>query len=625
MISDESIEKVKDAINIKDVIGDYLNLKRKGKDWVAICPYHNERSASFTVSPAKSIFKCFGCGRGGDAIQFVMDQEKVGYIGAIQYLAKKYNIEIEAYEQKAYVKPLPRLEKLSAKALDFLENKRQISNNTLLRFNITEAVEWMPGVEKEVPVICFNYYKDGELINIKFRGPEKTFKLASQAELILYNLDAIKGEKKAIIVEGEIDCLTLHECGIYHVVSVPNGTPPNGKFRLEYMDNCWQYFTDKEEVIIATDDDMVGRKLRDELARRIGMEKCKQVKFPEGCKDPNEILLKLGRESVIEVFNNPIDWPLEGLYTSEEWEPEVDDFYFNGYPEGYKTRIPGFDELLSFYPGQLTTVTGTPGAGKSEFVDYIMTTLSVFESIKWAVFSFEAPVPVHVSKLTEKFAQKAFDFRKNPAHRMSESEYQYAKAKVKKYFHFGKISKLDVTMDGLIKKAEELVKAKGITGLLFDPWNCIEHKNGDLSETLYTLTCLNKLISFLEKYKVMGILIAHPTKLVKDKRTGKYPIPTLYNIAGSAHFFNRTDNGLSIVRDLNTNQVDVYVQKVKLSWLGKIGYTSFWYDTMTRQYNFVPALGGDDVQQTPLQAPMPPVQPGAVQGDMWQPVDTEGF
>ena len=92
------------------------------------------------------------------------------------------------------------------------------------------------------------------------------------------------------------------------------------------------------------------------------------------------------------------------------------------------------------------------------------------------------------------------------------------------------------------------------------------------------------LTSFLDKYQVHGFLVAHPTKLQKDKRTGKYEIPTLYNISGSAHFFNRTHNGISVYRDFQTNMVDVYVQKVKWSWLGKLGYATFHYDTMTRQY-----------------------------------------
>ena len=79
-------------------------------------------------------------------------------------------------------------------------------------------------------------------------------------------------------------------------------------------------------------------------------------------------------------------------------------------------------------------------------------------------------------------------------------------------------------------------------------------------------------------------LIAHPTKLQKDKATGKYEVPTMYSISGSANFFNKTDNGLTIYRDFETNVVTAYVQKIRWWWLGKIGFTSFSFNTLTRQY-----------------------------------------
>jgi len=130
-----------------------------------------------------------------------------------------------------------------------------------------------------------------------------------------------------------------------------------------------------------------------------------------------------------------------------------------------------------------------------------------------------------------------------------------------------------------------LVLRKGIKGLLVDPWNYIEHKiPAGYSETQYISEALTEFRTFCLKYGVHGIIIAHPTKLQKEKSTGKYEVPTLYSVSGSAHFFNKTDNGLSVWRDFETNVVDVYIQKVRDSWLGKIGFTSFNYNTMTRQY-----------------------------------------
>jgi twinkle protein len=603
MISEASIEQVKAQMEITEVVGSFVKLKKHGVNLTGNCPFHQERTPSFTVSKEKQVFKCFGCGKGGDAIAFLIEHEKHSYLDAIKWLANRYNIELEEYQKREYQKPVPRLEKLGQKALKFFENERLISNNTLLRFNITEANEYMPGPNKEVPVICFNYYRGEQLVNIKFRGPQKSFKLAKDAELIFYNLDALKGCNEAVIVEGEIDCLTLHECGIYNVVSVPNGAA-KGNQRLEYLDNCFQFFTDKTKIILAVDNDGPGNNLRNELARRLGHERCYQVKYPEGCKDANDVLRQHGKDAVVEMITSATEWPIQGIVTMDEMYPEVLDYFENGYPKGFRTHIPDFDDYLTFYPGQLTTVTGIPGSGKSEFVDYLMTSLTRFHGWSWAICSFECPPAIHVTKLAEKFTDRSFSFRKNPDHRISTRQFEYAISMIDKHFHFINLSMVDVTMEGLIKKAEELVLRKGINGLLFDPWNCIEHKSGEQSETKYTLTCLNTLINFLDKYGVHGFLVAHPTKLAKDKRTGKYEIPTMYSISGSAHFFNRTHNGLSIYRDFQTNVVDVYVQKVKWSWLGKLGYASFHYDTMIRKYLPIngtpPELGEGNWKQTDL-------------------------
>jgi twinkle protein len=583
MISEASIEQVKAQMEIAEVIGGFVKLKKHGVNLTGNCPFHSEKTPSFTVSKEKQIFKCFGCGKSGDSISFLIEHEKLSYLEAIKWLATKYNIELGEYQKKEFVKPVARLEKLSSKALQFFEQERQISNNTLLRFNITEATEWMPQLNREATVICFNYYRKEELVNIKFRGPQKSFKLAKDAELIFYNLDSIEGSREAVIVEGEIDCLTMHECGVYNSVSVPNGAA-KGNQKLEYLDNCFQFFTDKTKIILAVDNDVPGQNLRNELARRLGYERCYQVKYPEGCKDANDVLRQHGKEAVQEMISGAVQWPIEGIMSMDEMYAEVLDYFENGYPKGCRAHIPDFDDYLTFYPGQLTVVTGIPGSGKSEFIDYLMTSLTRFHDWSWGICSFECQPQIHVTKLAEKFTNRSFSFRKNPDQRINKNQFEYAIGMIDKYFHFVNLSIVDVTMEGLIKKAEEMVLRYGIRGFLFDPWNCIEHKSGEQSETKYTLTCLNMLINFLDKYQVHGFLVAHPTKLMKDKRTGKYEIPTLYNISGSAHFFNRTHNGISVYRDFQTNVVDVYVQKVKWSWLGKLGYASFHYDTMTRQY-----------------------------------------
>lgn len=222
----------------------------------------------------------------------------------------------------------------------------------------------MPKAGSEIRVICFNYLKDGELVNIKFRGKDKDFRLNKDSELIFYNLDAIKGEKEAVIVEGEMDCLALYEAGIYNVVSVPNGAN-KGSQKLEYLDNCWQYFEDKERIILMTDNDEPGQSLRDEISRRLCRERCFKVKYPEGCKDANDTLINGSKTILREVYESAAQWPIDGVFTTEEMFEDVLRFYQDGYPKGTSLGIPQFDEYLSLVPGQLTIVTGIPEAGKA--------------------------------------------------------------------------------------------------------------------------------------------------------------------------------------------------------------------------------------------------------------------
>ncbi|WP_162340141.1 DNA primase [Cyclobacterium salsum] len=94
-ISDQTTDKVRDRVDIEDVVNDYVTLKKKGQNLWACCPFHQEKTPSFSVSPAKQIYKCFGCGKAGDPIQFIMDIEGIGFIEAIRHLATKYGIEIE--------------------------------------------------------------------------------------------------------------------------------------------------------------------------------------------------------------------------------------------------------------------------------------------------------------------------------------------------------------------------------------------------------------------------------------------------------------------------------------------------------------------------------------------------
>lgn len=543
------------GINPKDVRG--------GKAYCPKChdTRKHRKDKSLSVDLESGMFNCHnpGCGYRGCAV--VIEKPK-----------------------KEFVKPVARLEKLGSKALEFFEKDRGISNNTLLRLNITEAKEWMPQFEKEAPVICFNYYRSGELINIKFRGPQKSFKMAKDAELIFYNLDAIQDDDEAVIVEGEIDCLTMHECGIYNSVSVPNGAS-GGSAKLEYLDNCWEYFENKKKIILATDGDDAGMGLREELARRLGKERCYTVSYPDGCKDANEVKLKLGADAVKDLVKNAKEWPLEGVRSMDDMYDTLRIWYERGYPKGDTAGVPGLDKLITWTGKQITTITGIPGHGKDEFTNWIMAMLAVNCGWVWGDCGFEEEPEQTASKLAEKISGKCFDHRKDPTKRMTVDDFEKSVRIIEKHFHFFETEEIETDIDTLLSIADRLVLKFGIKGLRLNPWNFIENNTG-IEGTEYVSAVYTKIIKWARKRGVHVFVIAHTTKIGKDKN-GKFEIPNLYNISGSAHFFNKTHNGITIYLDFTTQICTVYIQKVKQSWLGQKGFVSYRYDVFTRQYELV--------------------------------------
>jgi twinkle protein len=489
----------------------------------------------------------------------------------------------EKIEKKNYTVPQINNTQLSDKTLAWFLS-RGISKATIIRFGITESIEWMPQEEKEMNCINFNYFKDEKPVNVKFRDAKKNFKLVKGAELILYNVDAIKDSEEAIICEGEIDCLSFHEAGLYHAVSVPNGAS-KGNQKLDYIDNCWKYFEGKKKIILATDKDEAGIALREELARRLGKERCYIFQYPEECKDANEILVKGGVKDLQNCLNYIIEYPVEGITSISDIEERINSIYKNGYPKGIRIGFNNLDELITWRTGELTAFTGIPGSGKSEFVDQVMIKLTVLQDWKWGVFSAEnQPEELHFAKLSEKYVGKTF-YSTNNDYRMDHEELYKAKVFLNEHLFFVNIDENNITLDGLLAKARELVLRKGINAFLIDPWNYIEHKiPSGYTETQYISEALTKLSRFAKLNNIHIVVVAHPTKISKND-DGKYRVATLYDIAGSAHWFNKIDNGVSVYRDFESGIVDVHVQKIRFKFIGKIGKASFVWDKHTGRYS----------------------------------------
>jgi twinkle protein len=471
---------------------------------------------------------------------------------------------------------------LSNNAVKWFES-RKITQSILNEFKVTEGAEWMPQTQNSVNTIQFNYFKFGELVNVKYRDGAKNFKLFKDGEMIFYNLDATINNNVIIIVEGEMDVLAMAQSGFKNVISVPNGCNDKGKINMDYLDNCIDYFVEDCRFLLALDNDKVGNRLKDELARRLGYENCSTITFKD-CKDANDCLIKYGIIGVTESIEAAKEYPIEGVFNAIDIQDSIWDYYNNGLPSGFGIGMHEFDMFLKFQPGYLTVITGIPCHGKSEFLDFLMCRLNISHDWKFALYSPENhPLQLHFSKLAEKIIGKPFDGQ----NRMSPLDLTTTIEYLKDVFYFVNPAE-NFTLDNILTAVKSLVRKKGVKAFVIDAWNKLEH-NYSTNETKYISEQLDKIVTFCEKNSVHCFLVAHPTKIQKDKATGKFEIPNLYSISGSANFYNKAANGITVYRDYENFTTEVYIQKVKFKHWGQTGCCQLaWDKTNGRYYKGMP-------------------------------------
>ena len=547
------------VINLADK-KDYLITVNKTGENQMLCPVcssdrKNKTAKVFSFNAQKGAGRCNHC-------QVVLVEKK-------DFIPKAKEI--------VYKQPLFKNNTSYSKQVVKFFTDRKIDEKTLLEFKITESNEWMPKAQKEVPAINFNYFRNGELVNIKYRSGGKDFKLFKDAELIFYNLDCSIEYEEIIIVEGEMDCLAMAQSGYKNCVSVPNGAGM-GKINFDYLDNCIDSFSDTCKFILAVDNDSAGLHLQNELGRRLGFENCTKVAFKD-CKDANDCLIKYGVNGIIESMTDKKEFPIEGVFDANDIQKDIYDYYNNGLPKGCGVDIYELDTHIRFQEGYKTIITGIPGHGKSEFLDFLICKLNIIHGWKFALYSPENhPLELHFSKFAEKVIGKPFEGnnRINPVELDAMIQYH-----AKNYFFIN--PKENFSLDNILQTVKSLVRKKGVNAFVIDAWNKLDH-HYTTNETKYISEQLDKLSMFCEKQKVHLFLIAHPTKISKDKSTGKFEIPNLYNISGSANFYNKTDNGITVYRNFDENITEIYIQKIKFKHWGKIGCVHMAWDYNNGRY-----------------------------------------
>lgn len=484
--------------------------------------------------------------------------------------------------KKDYSKPQSELRNLSEPVIKWF-SARGISNQTLLRYKVTEGVEYMPQAQEQRNTIQFNYFYENELVNIKFRDRDKNFKLVSGAMLCPYGIDVAldNSNDELVIVEGEIDVLSFYEAGVRNTISVPNGAS-KGNQKLEWLEDLYGLFEGRR-ILLATDTDEPGVALKNELARRFGKSNCLVVSFPEDCKDANDTLLKYGKDVLMSCYTNATPFPVEGVEDASSKSNDLLALYDLGYPEGYELDWD-MDADFKWYASQVTLITGIPGSGKTTWLKNVLARLASLHGWKSLIYSAEeANTEFALADLISIMTDKSF-FYSPTSKRVTKEEVQQLTPFLTDHFKYYKLMDADLTIEGVLSKAEEMVKRHGINALVIDNMSTIERgmsKNSDNRH--HTIgEMMGDIVKFARNYGVHVFIVAHPKKMAKIN--GKHELPTGYDVGDSSHYYNKPDNGLTVHRNRETGITEVHKWKVRFRYTGQEGVDYFRFNIHTSKF-----------------------------------------
>jgi twinkle protein len=420
-------------------------------------------------------------------------------------------------------------------------------------------------------VLCFPYFLDGKMVNCKYQGADKRRWAIKGAPLVFYGIDLARElhrqypDAPLVITEGEVDCLTALTAGSI-AVSVPNGAPggngevpydpPEGAddkgFGYLINGNGLDFIGDFAEIVIATDGDEPGIRLREELARRIGRARARFLRYPPGTKDLNEVWQKYGQLAATELLRLAPRFPLRGLHRFADYldEPPI---------IGHSTGIDRLDPFLRPHLGSLMVVTGIPAHGKSTFACALAASMARKHGWPVAISSFEMRANRVRQVMVNAIANHPFE----PG---TESERRIAGEWIDENCVMIDPRDWDVsvTVDWFCRRVVEAVRRYGTRIWIADPWGDFNHPTWRGSITTdYISDAIRKLRRLSAELDMLGLVIAHPVKMGQDA-DGEYVMPKLYDVSGSAHFHNKTDFGLTVYRSKVLHEaVKINIEKVR--------------------------------------------------------------
>jgi twinkle protein len=497
--------------------------------------------------------------------------------------------------------PLPT--ELEPWALDYFETLRHITEPTLRAFGVVSSERVWNG--KPAHVLHFPYYSGGILVNAKHRAvkiggiPSKEFRQEPGAVRTMFGMNVCPPDARAVVlVEGEIDALSVYEIGWANVISLPDGAAKHaqdGKLAA-LLDPPVKALLDAATiVVIATDADEPGQACRDALIEVIGAVKCWTVQWPDDCNDANAVLVKHGADALDAVLEKakPVDLP--GVHDFSEDYEDVLRIYEHGHEPGASTGWSTLDELVTLHKGSVYLCTGIPSHGKTSMMVAMLMNAVKHHEWRGAMFN---PEMGNAATILSKLAQltAAAPMLPGAQERMSRETLIEAMEWVRERIWLIDAAQQDdegyatLGLPELLTRAEAAHLRHGIDFLYIDPWNRLDAaRPRHMTATEYVSFAMNALGRFARRHNILILLVAHPTKQDAGKSGEHEAMPTPYSISDSAHWYAMADVILGVHREkYDPDRKDITTVR---TWkvreegdTGNLGQCQFRFDPRSRRF-----------------------------------------
>ena len=581
-------------------IYDYFSLQNwDGKNLKGSCPFgHEDNTPSFIFNEKDNCFHCFSCGRNFGIIDLYMKQG-LTYLESVEKLFDEVGINYKFGERgvktkRDYKYPVIECSEDRTKVEEYFAT-RKISKETLDYCNI--------GQDKNGNIVWKFYDENDTLLTVKLRPSRKIEKGEEKKEWYLPNYDfsnilfnmnrADPSNGPLVITEGQSDTLSIIEAGYFNTVSVPGGSSNN-----KWIETCFDWLEQFNQIIIFSDSDEAGIKMRKEVVSRLGQWRCKYVEIPEEyitsdqIKDANAILYKYGKQVLLDLISNAQEMPIYGVSNLAS----IEDFDIEK-ASGIYSGIQSLDDIIyKFIFGNVLVVTGKRGEGKSSFVNQVLIGEGLNQGYDSFIFSGELSAPVLKSWLNVTIAGAEFVAMKNKFVHVINSD---AKKKIESWYD-SRIwiydDKKSNSSDDILDKAIAVTRKYGVKIWILDNLLVMDigAKDSDIYEKQKDF--MTKLIGLADLYNVLIALIIHPRKgqngieVAADDVGGSGALTNLPQYVVSAKKFSEKekegvkDNKGGYKTGYEPIKEDVAINMLKNRYVGKTGEIRLYFDYRSRRF-----------------------------------------